>query len=54
MPAKTTLEKVKRKNNEFKNELEAVRKNVTKREEETEELYDLQDDLEQYTSERGH
>ena len=54
MPPKTTLEKVKRENNEFKKELEAVSKNVTKREEEIEELYDLQDDLKQYTSERGH
>ena len=46
---KTTLEKVTWENNELKKELEAMRKNVMKREEEIEELYDLQDDLEQYT-----
>ena len=45
---KTTLEKVTWENNELKKELEAMRRNVMKREEEIEELYDLQDDLEQY------
>ena len=50
---KTTLVKVKRENKELKKELEAVRKKVTNREEEIEELYDLQDDLEQYTRKKS-
>ena len=46
---KGALEKVKTQNREFQRELEDVREKAAEREMEIEELYDLQDALEQYT-----
>ena len=46
---KCALEKVKTQNRELQRELEDVREKAAEREMEIEELYDLQDALEQYT-----
>ena len=47
--AKSDLEKVKKENTRLQRELEDVTKKAARREEEIEELYVLQDKLEQYT-----
>ena len=47
--AKSDLEKVKKENARLQRELEDDRKKAARREEEIEELYVLQDELEQYT-----
>lgn len=46
--AKLDLEKVKRENTTMQRELEDLRKGEERQEEEIQELYDLQDQLEQY------
>ena len=47
--AKSDLQKIKKENTRLQRRLEDVRKRAARREEEIEELYVLQDELEQYT-----